>query len=95
MRLSTASTRKAIDKWKGHARNQAARSKYWALEMAASVLTSARRGRFAILPLLGAAALFNFAAIQLAVMILVGLFVAKLYCYRFVNSVMGLFTYAA
>ena len=92
MRLSTTSTRRAIDKWKGRARSQASKSKYWALEMAAIVLVSARWGRFAVLPFLGVAAFFNFAAIQLVVLAFVGFFVAKLHFYRLVNSIVGFFT---
>ncbi|MDG6902728.1 MAG: hypothetical protein JRM80_12330 [Nitrososphaerota archaeon] len=93
MRLSTASTRRAIDKWKRHARSQATRSKYWALEMVSGVVTSARREKLVVLPFLGLAVLFNFAAIQFGVLVLIGFFVAKLHCYRLVNSVMGLLTF--
>lgn len=91
MRIRTASTRRAIDKWKGAAKRRARNSQFWALDFVAGVLTSSRRERFVYIPPLILALSFHFAFIELGILVVAGFYVAKLYCVRFVNSILGLF----
>lgn len=62
--------------------------------MVAQSLTSARRGKIALVPLLVLALSFNFAVLELAILILIGFFIAKLQCYRFINSMIGFFSFS-
>lgn len=91
MRISTASTRRAIDRWKGKAKDQARRSQIWALDLVSHLLTSPKRGRAFLVPVLVFALSVNFAALELVILVLVGLFIVKLHVYRFVNSMMNIF----
>ena len=91
MRIRTASTRRAIDKWKGKAKAHARRSQFWALDLVSRVLTSPGKRRVAFVPMLVLALSVNFAALELAILVLVGFFVAKLHFYRLVNSAMDFF----
>lgn len=95
MRVSTASTRRSIDRWRGKAKAHVIRSRYLALEYASRLLTSPRKGRAALLPPLVLALSVNFALFELGVLVLMGFLVAKLHFYRFLNSVAGLFRFSA
>ena len=90
MRISTASTRRAIDRWKGRARSHARRSQLWALDLVSRLLTSPKRGKPFFVPMLVFGLSVNFAALELVIFILLGFFVANLHVYRFVNSMMNL-----
>jgi hypothetical protein len=89
LRLSTASTRRAIDGWKGRASVRVKTSWAWAIVLTAQLLISERRERLALLPALVFALSLNFALAELAILIVVGFYVAKLQCYRFVNMMLG------
>lgn len=92
MRIRTASTRRAIDRWKAQARLQVRRSQDSALDFVSRLLVSPQRGRAVFIPPMILALSLHFAVVELATIVLVGFFVAKLHCYRFANSVMGLFS---
>jgi hypothetical protein len=90
MRVKTAMTRKTLDKWKNRAGSEATRFYFSTAAMVAFVLSAPKRGRyFLILPTAFAVSL-NFAFFELALIILIGFFTAKLHCYRLVNSVLKL-----
>ncbi|MDG6958907.1 MAG: hypothetical protein JRM79_04600 [Nitrososphaerota archaeon] len=91
LKAKTASTRRAIDGWKSRAKAQVRMSRGWTLYLAAQLLTSSRRERAALIPLLVFASLFSFATLEFVMLVLVGFFIAKLQCYRFVNLVLGAF----
>ncbi|MDG6946195.1 MAG: hypothetical protein JRN63_00825 [Nitrososphaerota archaeon] len=63
----------------------------WTFYMVAQLLVSSRRERVALIPLLVFASSFSFAASELVMLVLVGFFIAKLQCYRFVNLVLRTF----
>jgi len=86
VRIKTAPTRRAIDKWKGKARAHLERTQVWGLELVSMLLTSSRRGRALLVPLIGVGLLFNFAAVELATLSLVGFLMVKLKFYTLVNS---------
>lgn len=73
---------------------QVRNSQCWALDLVARLLTSSKRGKVVFIPLLVVALSFNFAILELVILILVGFFIAKLQCYRFVNSMMGLLSFS-
>ena len=89
VKIRTAPTRRAIDKWKGKARAQARMSQYWALDFVTQLLTSSKRWKVVFIPPLILVLSFNFAAFELGILILVSFFITKLQCYRFANSVMN------
>jgi hypothetical protein len=91
LRVKTASTRRAIDAWRSRAKAQVRKSRDWTLYLAAQLLTSSRRERAALVPLLLLASTFHFATLELAMLSLLGFLAAKLQCYRFVNLVLGYF----
>ena len=91
MKAKAASTRRAIDSWKSRAKVQVRKSRDWTLYLAAQLLTSSRRERAALIPLVAFASLLSFATLELVMLILIGFFIAKLQCYRFVNLVLGAF----
>lgn len=93
MRIRTASTRRAIDRWKGRAKAHVRRTQLWSLDFAARLLTSRKRAGVALIPMLILALSINFAALELVVLVLLGFFVAKLQFYRLVNSAMNLFQF--
>jgi hypothetical protein len=62
--------------------------------MAAFILSTPRRGKFfLVLPMIFALAL-NFAVLELVVLILIGFLLAKLHCYRLVNTTIRFMTLA-
>lgn len=88
MKIATASTRRAIDRWKERAKIQVTRFHSRGAESVAQIIVSPSRSRILlVLPLVLALSL-NFAAVELSVLIVVGFFVTKLRFYRLVNSVM-------
>ncbi len=56
--------------------------------MVAFVLSAPRRGRFFLVLPMALFASFNFAFLELALLILIGFFTAKLHCYKLVNSML-------
>ena len=93
MKVSTASTRRAVDRWKAKAGAEARRIQVRALVIVAEVITSTRRGRFALVPLILLALSLHFAVIELAILLVAGFYIAKLHCYRFVNSILDAFSF--
>lgn len=94
MRIKTAHTRRAIDKWKSRAKAQVRRSQAWGLDLVTRLLTSPKRGRVALVPLLVLALLFNFATLEFAMLVLVGFFTVKLHLYRFANLLLRIPSFA-
>ncbi|HYB76162.1 MAG TPA: hypothetical protein VEC08_04305 [Nitrososphaerales archaeon] len=86
MRVSTAATRKAIDKWKERTRSEASRFYISTGALLASLFPAPRRGRFLLALALVLATMVNFAFSELALLVLLGFLTAKLHCYRLVNS---------
>lgn len=93
MKIRTASTRRAIGRWKGEAKAQETKFYSCALALAAPLLASARWGRIVLIPVLILALSLNFAAFEPVILILMGFFIAKFHCYRFVNSMMELVSF--
>ncbi len=85
MRIRTAATRKAIDKWKGRIGTEATRFYLSTAAIATSVLSVPNLGRTLIAIVLVLGTMVNFALSELALLTLVGFLVAKLNVYRFVN----------
>ena len=92
VKINTASTRRAIDRWREKARAEARRIQARALDIVAGVVTSSKRGRFAFVPPLLLAFSLHFAVVEIAILTVAGFYVAKLHCYRLVNSVLGVFS---
>ncbi|HYA55811.1 MAG TPA: hypothetical protein VEC08_05800 [Nitrososphaerales archaeon] len=86
MRISTAATLRAIDKWKEKTRSEASRFYLSTWALFASVLPPARRGRILLAVALIVATMANFAFSELALLVFLGFLTAKLQCYRLVNS---------
>jgi hypothetical protein len=86
VRISTAETRRAIDKWKERTRAEASRFYISTGGLLASVLPAPSRGRFLLALALVLAMMVNFAFSELALLVLLGFLTAKLQCYRLVNS---------
>jgi hypothetical protein len=86
MRIRTAATHKAIDKWKERMSSEASRFYVSTAAVLASFLSLPRLGRFALALALVLGAVVNFALSEFALLALLGFFVAKLHCYRLVNS---------
>jgi hypothetical protein len=93
VKLSTASTRRAVDKWKGKIADRAEKFQLWTFGLAAALLASQNARRGLLLPFLIFAMSLNFAAFELGALFLAGFFVAKLHCYRFANSVFRLISF--
>ncbi|MDG7007224.1 MAG: hypothetical protein JRN06_03135 [Nitrososphaerota archaeon] len=93
MKVSTAATRKAIDRWKAKAGAEARRIQVRALDIVAGVITSTKRGRFALVPPVLLALSLNFALVELAILVVAGFYIAKLQCYRFVNSILRVLSF--
>lgn len=91
LKVKTASARRAIDAWRFRSKAHVKKSMDWTFYMVAQLLVSSRRERVALIPLLVFASSFSFAASELVMLVLVGFFIAKLQCYRFVNLVLGTF----
>ncbi len=91
MKISTASTRRAVDKWKARAKAEVGRSRILALDFASRLVTPGRWGRMALIPFLALVLSFHFAMLELGILSLLGYFTAKLQLYRFFNSILGLF----
>ena len=94
MRVKTAATRRAIDKWKARAKAHVGKSQIWALEIITQLLTSTRRGRVLLLPLFGLALLVNFAALEFVALVFLGFFIAKLKVYAFVNAMLRFISFS-
>lgn len=85
MRIRTAATRKAIDKWKERMSFEASRFYMSTAAVLASFVSVPGLERFASAVVLVLAAVVNFALSEFALLALLGFLVAKLHCYRFVN----------
>lgn len=90
MKIGTASTRRAIDRWKARARTKTVEFQSKGLTSLAQTIVSPKRGRVLLVLLLIAALSLNFAVVELSVLIVMGFFVMKLHFYRFINSMMKL-----
>lgn len=90
MKIGTASTRRAIDRWESRARAETAKFRSKGLASAARIIVSRRRGRILLVSLLIVTLSLNFAAVELLVLMVTGFLIAKLRCYRFINSVVKL-----
>jgi len=86
MRISTAATLRAIDKWKEKTSSEASRFYMSTGALLASALPAPRRGRLLLAVALVVATIANFAFSELALLVFLGFLTAKLYCYRLVNS---------
>jgi len=86
VRIRTAATRKAIDKWKERMSSEASRFYMSTAAIFASFVSFPKMGRFALAVGLVLAAIVNFALSEFALLALLGFLVAKLHCYRLVNS---------
>ena len=86
MRISTAATLRAIDKWKEKTRSEASRFYLSTGALLASVLPPARWRRLLLAVALVVATMANFAFSELALLVFLGFLTAKLQCYRLVNS---------
>ena len=86
MRIRTAATRKAIDKWKERMNAEASRFYMSTATILASFVSVPKIQRFATAIVLVLAAIVNFALSEFALLALLGFLMAKLNCYRLVNS---------
>jgi len=86
VRIRTAATHKAIDKWKERMGSEASRFYISTAAIFASFLSVPNLERFVVSFALVSATIVNFALSEFALLALLGFFVAKLHCYRFVNS---------
>ena len=86
MRISTAATLRAIDKWKEKTRSEASRFYVSTAALLTSFLPAPRRGRLLLAVALVAATMTNFAFSEFALLVFLGFLTAKLHCYRLVNS---------
>ena len=86
MRISTAATLRAIDKWKEKTSSVASRFYVSTGALLASILPAPPRGRLLLAVGLVVATMANFAFSELALLIFLGFLTAKLECYRLVNS---------
>ena len=85
MRIRTAATLRAIDKWKEKTRSEASRFYMSTGALLASALPTSGRGRLMLALALITATMANFAFSELALLTFLGFLTAKLYCYRLVN----------
>jgi len=86
LRISTAATLRAIDKWKEKTRSEATRFYMSTGALLASVLPPPRLRRLLLALALVVATMANFAFSELALLVFLGFLTAKLQCYRLVNS---------
>jgi len=86
VRIRTAATRKAIDKWKERMNAEASRFYMSTATILASFVSVPKIQRFATAIVLVLAAIVNFALSEFALLALLGFLMAKLSCYRLVNS---------
>jgi hypothetical protein len=86
LRLSTAATRRAIDKWEERTRSEASRFYASCAAILASFLSDHGRLRVLFGIALVLATMFNFAFSEFALLALLGFLTVKLHCYRLVNS---------
>ena len=86
MRIRTAATRKAIDKWKERMNAEASRFYMSTATILASFVSVPKMRRFALAIVLVLAAIVNFALSEFALLTLLGFLMVKLNCYRLVNS---------
>lgn len=94
MRIKTARTNRAIDKWREKAQTEATRFYTSTVAVVVFVLSAPKRGKLAlILPVVVTAAL-NFAVFELVFLVVIGFFTAKLYCYKFANSMLKLMPFS-
>ena len=85
MRIRTAATRKAIDKWKERMSSEASRFYMSTAAIFASFVLVPKIERFVLAVALSWAAIADFALSEFALLALLGFLVAKLHCYTFVN----------
>ncbi|HXW95627.1 MAG TPA: hypothetical protein VEJ19_07970 [Nitrososphaerales archaeon] len=88
MRISTAATLRAIDKWKEKTRSEATRFYMSTWTLVASFLPVPRRRSVLLAIGLVVATIANFAFSEFALLIFLGFLTAKLQCYRLVNSLL-------
>jgi hypothetical protein len=93
LRISTAGTLRAIDKWKEKTRSEASRFYVSTGALLAYVLPAPRRGRLLLAVVLVVATMANFAFSELALLVFLSFLTAKLYCYRLVNSFLRFITF--
>ena len=88
VRISTAATRRAIDRWKERIGSEASRFYLSTSALIASFLPAPEGGRslfaFALIP----ATIANFALSEFALLALLFFLTAKLNCYRLANAVL-------
>jgi hypothetical protein len=90
LRVKTASTRRALDKWKEKGASETSRFYASLAALGAFVLTAPRRGRFFLtVPVLFATSL-SFVALGFTILFIVGWLAATLRCYLLVNSFLRL-----
>jgi len=94
MRISTAATLRAIDKWKDKMSSEASRFYISTGALLTSVLPPARRGRLLLAIALVVATVANFAFSELALLVFLGFLTAKLQCYRLVNTFLKFMPFA-
>jgi len=86
LRISTAATLRAIDKWKEKTRSEASRFYVSTAALFASIMPPARLRRLLLALALVVATMANFAFSELALLVFLAFLTAKLQCYRLVNS---------
>ena len=95
MRIRTARTHRAIDKWRDKAHIEAARFYTSLVALVGYLLSAPRRGKLAFaMPVVMTAAL-NFAVFEFVFLVVIGFFTAKLYCYKFANSMLRLISFSS
>ena len=88
MRLNTATTRRAIDKWKERIGSEGSKF-YLSIGAIVTSVVSKRTGARPLVALvLVLATMFNFAFSEFALLAFLGLLTAKLQCYRLLNTFM-------
>jgi len=94
LRIKTARTHRSIDKWREKARTEATRFYTSTVAVIAFILSAPRRGKLALaLPVVLTAAL-NFAVFEFVFLVVIGFFTAKLYFYKFANSMLRLMSFS-
>jgi len=94
LRIKTARTHRAIDKWREKARAEATRFYTSTVAVVAFILSAPRRGKLTLaLPVVLTAAL-NFAVFEFVFLLVIGFFTAKLYCYKVANSMLRLMSFS-
>jgi len=86
VRISTAETRRAIDKWKERTSSEVSRFHMTTAAVITSFLSNSRGIRAIFALALIALTILNFAFSEFALLTLLTFLTAKLYCYKLVNS---------